>query len=123
MTEPEKDGPTASTDGGPFFCNVSALNESQRRRRGLLAQWLQVGTVDVRELSDGYAFHLDEVSLAAQHVDEFVALEQLCCPFLRLEVRRVPGHRGPVLEIGGREGVKAFVASQLGIRADGGGAG
>ena len=115
----EKDGLAASTDGGAFFCNVSALDEAQRRRRALLAEWFQVGTVDVHELSDGYAFHLDEVSLAAQHVDEFVALERLCCPFLRLKVRRGPGHSGPVLEIGGRDGVKDFVASQLGIRGEG----
>jgi len=123
MTETESDGATASTGAGPFFCNPSALDETQRRRRALLAEWLQVGTVDVQELWDGYALHLDEVSLAAEHVDEFVALEQRCCPFLRLNVRRCPGHSGPVLEIGGRDGVKAFVASQFGIRGNGGRAG
>ena len=99
-------------------CNLAALDESQRKRRTQLAEWLQVGTVDINDSPDGYTFHLDPVSLAAQHIDEFVALEGLCCPFLQLNVRRADS--GPVLELGGGEGVKAFVAAQFGIRGSSG---
>ena len=119
----ERSNPRDARDGGSLFCNLSALSETQRKRRALLAEWLQVGTVDVNELPDGYAFHLDRVSLAAQHVEEFIALEQLCCPFLQINVRRDPGRGGPVVEVGGGEGIKAFVASQFGIRGAGGQAG
>ena len=112
-----------ASDWNPLACELSALDEIQRKRRALLLEWLQVGTVDVKELSDGYAFYLDHVSLAAQHVDEFIALEQLCCPFLRFNVRRNPGATGPVLEVAGGENVKEFVASQFGIPDDGGRAG
>ena len=106
-----------------LFCDLSALDEAQRRRRALLGQWLQVGTVDIKELPDGYEFHLDPVSLAAQHAEEFIALEQLCCPFLRIELRPGMGRRRVVLEVGGGQEIKAFVAAQFGIRGDGGHAG
>ena len=112
----QRDNSKDASDGNPLACNLSALDDTQRNRRALLAQWLQVGTVDIEELPDGYAFHLDRVSLAAQHVDEIIALERLCCPFLRFNLRRNPGPIGPVVEVAGGEDVKAFVASQFGIR-------
>ena len=96
-------------------CNLAVLNKAQRKRRALLAEWLQVGTVDISDVPDGYSFHLAPHSLAAQHLDEFVAIESLCCPFLKLRVRLGRGDSGPVLEIGGGEEIKAFVASQFGI--------
>jgi hypothetical protein len=115
----------STAPGGAAFlsCNLAALDETQRKRRALLDEWLQVGTVDIAELSDGYAFHLDPVSLAARHVEEFVALERLCCPFLRFESQRYREESGPVLEIRGPAGVKEFLVSYYGIRGEGGGAG
>ena len=53
----------------------------------MLDQLLQVGTVDIVELLDGYAFHVDPVSIVAQHLEEFAALERLCCPFMTIVVR------------------------------------
>ena len=38
-------------------CNLAALDEAQRKRRALLAEWLQVGTVDISDVPDGYEFH------------------------------------------------------------------
>ena len=110
-------------DAVGLSCNLAALDEAQRKRRALLAEWLQVGTVDIIDVPGGYAFHLDPVSLAAQHVTEFIALERLCCPFLTLNVRPGRGDHGPVLEVSGGEEIKAFVASQFGIGLDGGNAG
>jgi len=106
--------------GEPLFCDLSALDDTQRKRRALLAEWLQVGTVEIDELPEGYAFHLDPVSLVAQHVDEFMALEKLCCPFVRLEVRKAGA---VVVEIGGGTQIKTFVAAQFGIRGTDGHAG
>ena len=78
----QRDNSKDASDWNHLACELSALDEIDRKRRAVLLAWLQVGTVDVKELSNGYAFYLDPVSLAAQHVDEFISLEQLCCPFL-----------------------------------------
>lgn len=109
--------------GEGLVCNLSALDEAQRKRRALLDEWLQVGTVAIRELPDGYEFQLDPVSLAARYVDELIALEKRCCPFLRIHASRDPAHHGVVLEVRGGHEIKAFVAAQYGIRGDGGHAG
>jgi hypothetical protein len=102
-----------------LFCDLGALDEAQRKRRALLEAWLQEGTVEIDELPDGYRFHLDPASLAARHVDEFIALEKLCCPFLRSDLRTDSGHPGIALELGGGHEVKAFVAAQFGVRGAG----
>jgi hypothetical protein len=99
-----------------LFCDLSALDVSQRKRRSLLEQLLQAGTVDIVELPDGYAFHVDPVSAVAQHLEEFAALERLCCPFMTIAVRPATVDTQPVLEIGGGDGVKEFIAAELGIR-------
>ena len=99
-----------------LFCDLSALDGVQRKRRLLLDQLLQVGTVDIIELPDGYALHVDPVSIIAQHLEEFAALERLCCPFLTIAVRAATTGGQPVLEIGGGDAVKEFIAAQFGIR-------
>jgi hypothetical protein len=73
-------------DGVRLFCNLAALAEAQRTRRALLDQLLQVGMIDIGELSDGYAFHVDPVSIIAQHLEEFAVSERLCCPFMTIAV-------------------------------------
>ena len=98
-----------------LFCDLSALDVAQRKRRSLLEQLLQVGTIDIVELSDGYAFYLDPVSMIAQHLEEFAALERLCCPFLIIAVAGSMLGAQPVLEIGGGNAVKEFVAAEFGI--------
>ena len=99
-----------------LFCDLSSLDGVQRKRRLLLDQLLQVGTVDIVELPDGYALHVDPVSIIAQHLEEFAALERLCCPFLTIAVRAATVGGQRVLEIGGGDAVKEFIAAQFGIR-------
>ena len=105
-----------SGKGVPLCCDLSALDVTQRKRRSLLDQLLQVGTVDIVELPDGYAFHVDPVSIIAQHLEEFAAFERLCCPFMTIAVRAGGVGAQPVLELGGGDAVKEFIAAQFGIR-------
>jgi hypothetical protein len=103
-------------EGVRLFCDLSALDVAQRKRRFLLAQLLQVGTIDIVDLPDGYAFHVDPISIIAQHLEEFAALERLCCPFLTIAVRVESAGAQPVLEIGGGDAAKEFIAAEFGIR-------
>lgn len=107
---------TDCAEGALLSRDHSALTVAQRKRRLVLDQLLQVGTVDIIELSDGYAFHVDTVSTIAQHLEEFATLERLCCPFMTIAVRAGAGDAQPVLEIGGGDAVKEFVAAEFGIR-------
>jgi hypothetical protein len=103
-------------EGMRLFCDLSVLGAARRKRRFLLDQLLQVGTVDIVELPDGYAFHVDSVSIIAQHLEEFAALERLCCPFMTIAVRAATVGAQPVLEMGGGDAVKEFIAAEFGIR-------
>jgi hypothetical protein len=107
---------TERGDGVRLFCDLSALDVAQRKRRGLLDQLLQVGTVDIVELPDGYAFHVDPVSIIAQHLEEFAAFERLCCPFMTIAVGAETVGAQPVLEMRGGDAVKQFIAAEFGIR-------
>jgi hypothetical protein len=112
MTGDNPDLDSRETDR--FVCDLSALDVPQQQRRLLLAQLLQVGTVEIVELPDGYAFHIDPASIIAQHLEEFVGLEGRCCPFLNMAIRT--GTVGPycVLEMRGGD-CKSFIAGQFGI--------
>lgn len=98
-------------------CDLTKLDDAERRRRELLEEWLQVGTAEIVEIQDGFAFWLDPACHIAKHVDEFVAIERRVCPFLSFLVREDPAHDGPVLEISGSDGAKQFLASHFGIRS------
>ena len=95
--------------------DLSQLTDAQRKRLALLDEWLQVGTADIVESATGFAFWLDPTCHIAAHVTEFVEMESICCPFLQFEVRSSDQHDGPVLEIGGSEEAKRFVARHFGI--------
>ena len=112
----ERDTVTDCGKGVRLLCDLSALDAAQRKRRFLLEQLLQVGTTDIIELPYGYAFHVAPASIIAQHLEEFAALERLCCPFLIIAVGASPVGAQPVLEIGGGNAVKAFIGAQFAIR-------
>lgn len=59
---------------------------------------------------------MDPLSIISQHLEEFAALERLCCPFLTIAVQAGTVGAQPVLEIGGGGAVKEFIAAQFGIR-------
>ena len=112
---PEDESRVASGDGARLICDLSALDPTQQKRRLLLQQLLQVGTAEVIELPNCYAIQIDAASIIARHLEEFAALERLCCPFLTIAVRTSTGGARPVLEIGGSQVIKEFIAAQFGI--------
>lgn len=68
---------------------------------------------EMRELSDGYQFRFNDEANLLKRVADFVALEKLCCPFLRFEIE-VEAESGPVwLRLTGREGVKEFIREEI----------
>lgn len=108
--------PDPERESALIVCDLAALTASQRHERERLAAALQVGVIDIIELPDGYAFRLDRHSAIAHQVEEFVALERACCPFLRFRTLSDTASDQVTLEVTGRDDVKEFLASQFGIR-------
>lgn len=95
-----------------YACNLNAMDAAQRKRYGQLKQSLFSTLKKVRELPNGFEFQFASPLLGAA---EFISLERLCCPFLRLALIVEPGD-GPILiQLTGEEDVKVFLRAELGM--------
>jgi hypothetical protein len=99
----------------PFMCKLGALDAKQRAQHQTLSRQLHEGIEEVKELPNGYAFRLPGETSTILSVAEWVTLERLCCPFFAFALE-VEGEGKPLwLRMTGRDGVKAFMQSELGI--------
>jgi len=97
----------------PFACNLNALTPSERNAHLDVSRRLLGAVQETRELPNGYAFRLppDALVTAAQ----WVSRERKCCPFFTFEIE-VARSGGPVwLRLTGRDGIKPFIRSELGV--------
>ena len=96
----------------PIACDMSVLSPEQREMHLSRSRDLFSSLKQIRELSNGYEFRLDE-SCVIVKAAEFILLEKLCCPFLNFTLE-VEAENGSVwLRLTGREGVKAFVREEI----------
>jgi hypothetical protein len=100
----------------PFFCDLTALDASQRKHHRELTERLRESVKEVRELADGYAFRLAAETEQITLVAEWVTLERLCCPFFDFQLEVGSREKPLWLRITGRPGVKPFMQSEFGIK-------
>ncbi|TMI08893.1 hypothetical protein E6H34_03640 [Candidatus Bathyarchaeota archaeon] len=99
----------------PFYCNMSALDQDQRKRHDILTRNLLAKHVEIEELADGYGLRFPNDRSLFTALSEWATLEQLCCPFLTLTIES-QHDQGPIwLRVSGRDGVKDFLRAELGI--------
>src|SRR5437773_12289341 len=99
---------------GAFSCNLSALDQEQRKRHNKLAIDLFPKHLEVRELPDGYGFRFPNNRSLFTALSAWATLEQLCCPFLTLTLE-LERDQGPIcLSSTGRDGVTQFLQLQPG---------
>jgi hypothetical protein len=98
----------------PLACNRAALTAAQRKRHfDELGPALRAALRAVRELPDGYEFEFPADPATRRLVDEWVAGERLCCPFLKIDPRPDPGHTVYRMRLSGHPGVKQFIEADL----------
>jgi len=98
-----------------FSCNLSALDQEQRKRHDLLAKDLFPKHLEIMELPDRYGFRFPNNRALFTTLSEWATLEQLCCPFLTLTLE-LQRDQGPILlRATGKDGVKDFLRAELGI--------
>ena len=117
MTEQTTDLKDATLEENEYSiaCDLSGINAHQRRRYETLIAEMRTAGQEARELPDGYAFRFPSEGSIFLAISEWITLERLCCPFLRL-VLETDGEGGPTwLRVTGREGVKEFLRAELGI--------
>lgn len=93
----------------PVACSLTE-SELQERRSSVL-QKLKRAVLEVKELSDGYAYRFPSDDALIVELAELVSLERRCCQFLRFGITVEPDG-GPVwLEMSGPQGTKDFLAA------------
>src|SRR5947209_18037370 len=80
---------------GAFSCNLSALDQEQRKRHDILAKDLFPKHLEIRELPEGYGFRFPNDRSLFTALSEWATLEQLCCSFLPLTLELQPD-QGPI---------------------------
>ena len=92
------------------------LSEREYAIRGEeLAGGLFPAVEEIAELPDGYAYRFAGDDQLAS-LQEFIAAERRCCPFLTFEIALEP-HAGPLwLRMRGSPRVKAFIAEAFNAR-------
>ena len=107
-----EDRPGGSSFGSPIACDLNALSAAERERRGSLAAKIHGAVTGRHELADGYALRVAQGKVSAAELDDWIALEGRCCPFLRFAL--VPDGDALWLQLTGRAGVKEFLKSEMG---------
>ena len=95
----------------PIVCDLSALSPEQRsREQALLAEFRRIFR-NPRETAQGFSVVISPEPTLLARLGEFLALERLCCQFLRFDLS-ITSEKGPVtLHVHGDPGVKAFLRS------------
>jgi hypothetical protein len=103
------------TDEMPAIaCDLTVLPDGGRERVTALAGTLIPMAGEVRDLQDGYALGYHDASPGLfSALAEFIALDRLCCPFLRHGLVSDPGRGTVWLQLTGRQGAKEAIASDL----------
>ncbi|HEY2665061.1 MAG TPA: hypothetical protein VGI47_12020 [Candidatus Binataceae bacterium] len=108
---------TSRDDQRPLACDLSALDPTERAKRSALARELYRMRVGIEDLPDGYAFRYPADSSILMKIAQFVSIERLCCPFFTFTIEVEPANTSMSLRLTGGDGVKRFIAGELGIEA------
>ena len=99
-------------------CNLEVFTRAQRKLHGKLSEKVLTAFQEVKELGNGYAFRFSDDALLLQKINEWITLEQLCCPFLNFKLEPLVVQYGLSntndsvwLHLTGGEGVKQFLRS------------
>jgi len=96
-----------------FYCNLKAFTTAERIRHEQLSKKLRDASVEIKELSDGFAFRMQAEAVSLPDLAEWVSGERKCCPFFDFGID-LQGDGGPLwLELEGKDGVKQFIRSEF----------
>ncbi len=85
----------------PVACDLSSLTAEQQRREQALLAAFQAAGYAAAPTEGGYRFEVPAEPAILADLGELLALERLCCPFLRFELTVASG-LGPVhLDVSG----------------------
>lgn len=96
-------------------CNLAALTPKERKEHAALTHKLLAAATKRDATANGYSFTIDKRRVSIAEAGQWIAFEERCCPFIDFQLA-VTRNDGPlVLTLSGQEGVKEFLAAELGF--------
>ena len=107
----------AMTTQSNFYCNIKALNPTERTHHKELTGRLIAARKDIVETEKGYEFQFTPGSVSLAELADWVAGEGKCCPFFDFHIDLE--HRGNLLclRLTGEEGIKPFIRVEFHVPA------
>lgn len=99
-----------------FVCNLKAISADERPRYHELVKRIRAAIRDRSEISNGYAFKLDSKTVSLPEAAEWIVMERLCCPFLKLQLSAAGHQTDWTLTLTGPEGVKPLIVEEFPAR-------
>lgn len=106
------DGQTMTAQG-KFYCNIKALNPSERRHHGDLTDKLIASRKNIVETEKGYEFQFTPANVSLAELADWVSAEGKCCPFFDFHIDLEHGGNLLCLRLTGEEGIKPFIRGEF----------
>ena len=105
------------TTQGKFYCNIKALDPTERAHHKELTDKLIAARKHIVETEKGYEFQFTPASVSLAELADWVAAEGKCCPFFDFHIDQE--HMGNLLclRLTGEEGIKQFIRVEFEVPA------
>jgi len=100
-----------------YYCNIKALNPSERAHHKQLTDKLVAERKKVVETEKGYEFQYSPSTVALAELADWVAAEGKCCPFFDFHIDLEREGSLLCLRLTGEEGIKPFIRSEFQVPA------
>jgi hypothetical protein len=98
-----------------FYCNIKALNPTERARHKQLTDKLVAVRTEIVETEKGYEFQYDPSAVSLTELAEWAVAESKCCPFFDFHIDLEHGGTLLCLRLTGEEGIKPFIQVEFDV--------
>ena len=101
------------TTQSKFYCNIKALNPTERAHHKQLTEKLIASRNDIVETQKGYEFQFAPANLTLAELADWVVAEGKCCPFFDFHIDLERAGSLLCLRLTGEDGIKPLIRSEF----------
>ncbi len=107
----------AMATGSKFYCNIKALNPSERAHHKQLTDKIIATRAEIVESERGYEFQFKPQAMSIAELADWVVAEGKCCPFFDFHIDLEREGSLVCLRLTGAEGIKEFIRTEFQVSA------
>jgi len=101
------------TTQSKFYCNIKALNPTERAHHKQLTEKLIASRNDIVETQKGYEFQFAPTNVTLAELADWVVAEGKCCPFFEFHIDLERAGSLLCLRLTREDGIKPFIRSEF----------